>query len=215
LWQQDLLGGEEDPSSLLNEQLAYWRKALSGLPEELALPTDRPRPAVATHRGAQVGLRLDAELHEQLAGLARERGVTLHMVLQAALAVTLSRHGAGDDIAIGTPVAGRRDDTLTGLVGFFVNTLVMRTDLSGDPTFTDVLTRVRNVALDAHDHQDLPFERLVEDLAPARSMARHPLFQVMLTLQNTAQAVLELDGVDIELAATGDTPAKFDLALDL
>ncbi|WP_157875953.1 non-ribosomal peptide synthetase, partial [Streptacidiphilus griseoplanus] len=215
LWQQDLLGGEEDPGSLLNAQLAYWRKALSGLPEELALPTDHPRPAIATHHGAQVGLRLDAGLHKQLTALARQRGATLHMVLQAALAVTLSRLGAGDDIAIGTPIAGRTDHALSDLVGFFVNTLVMRTDLSGNPTFTDLLTRVRNTALDAHEHQDVPFERLVEDLAPARSMARHPLFQVMLTLQNTAPAVLDLPGLNIELAGTGEGPARFDLAIDL
>ncbi|MCD0486484.1 condensation domain-containing protein, partial [Streptacidiphilus sp. ASG 303] len=215
LWQHDLLGDEDDPQSLLNEQLAHWRKALAGLPEELTLPTDRPRPAVASYEGVVSPVELDAELHRRLTGLARHHGATLHMVLQAALAVVLSRLGAGHDIAIGTPVAGRTDDALDRLVGFFVNTQINRVDLTGDPTFGELLGRVRDAALDAHEHQDIPFERLVEDLAPTRSMARHPLFQVMLTLQNNLQAVLDLPGLDVELVPTGPEPAKFDLAVEL
>ncbi|MUN36833.1 non-ribosomal peptide synthetase [Actinomadura litoris] len=217
LWQHEALGTEDDPESIQARQLDHWKRALAGLPEELDLPTDRPRPAVASHRGGTVAFEVPAEVHARLAGLARETQSSMFMVVRAALAALLSRLGAGTDIPLGTPIAGRDDRALEGLVGFFVNTLVLRTDLSGDPAFRDLVTRVREGDLAAYANQDVPFERLVEVLNPARSMARHPLFQVAVTVDpGSAPAALDgCPGLELSVAPRESGAAKFDLLFAL
>ncbi|MHC3475647.1 amino acid adenylation domain-containing protein, partial [Streptomyces sp. 7R007] len=215
LWQRNLLGSLEDPDSLAAQQIAYWRQQLAGIPEELSLPADHPRPALPSYLGHNASLEVSLETYQGLTSLARTHAVTMFMVVQAALAALLSRLGAGNDIPIGTPVAGRTDEALDDLVGFFVNTLVLRTDVSGDPTFEDLLAGVRETGLSAFAHQDVPFEYLVEALAPARSMSRQPLFQTMLSMQNTGRSALELPGLRAHGVGSAEPPAQFDLSVEV
>ncbi|WP_156745088.1 non-ribosomal peptide synthetase, partial [Mycobacterium sp. 1165178.9] len=186
LWQREQFGDLDDGDSLIAAQLTYWEDHLAGLPERLELPTDRPYPPVADYRGARVMVDWPAELQEQVAGLAGQYKATSFMVMQAALAVLLAKMSASSDVAVGFPIAGRRDPALDELVGCFINTLVLRADLAGDPTVAEVLAQVRQRSLAAYEHQDVPFEVLVERLNPARSLNHHPLVQVMLAWQNFA-----------------------------
>ncbi|MEV6808875.1 amino acid adenylation domain-containing protein [Streptomyces sp. NPDC051129] len=215
VWQRRLLGSPDDPGSHASRELAYWKQALSGLPDELTLPTDFPRPAVTGNSGGEVLFELDAELYTTLVALARQSGATEFMVLQAAFAAVLTRLGAGTDIPLGTSVAGRTDDALNDLVGFFVNSLVLRTDTAGDPAFSELLARVRESDLAAYSHQDVPFEQVVDALNPARSLTRHPLFQVMLTLQNNDDVPLKLPGVTVRPEFVESGRIKVDLSLQL
>ncbi|WP_139802005.1 non-ribosomal peptide synthetase, partial [Mycobacterium angelicum] len=216
LWQRERLGDLADaPSAMAARQLAYWEQALAGLPERLQLLTDRPYPRVAEHRGASIAVEWPATLQRQIARVARENHATSFMVIHAALTVLLSTMSASSDVAVGVPVAGRSDPALDALVGFFVNTVVLRVQLAGDPTFAELLSQVRARSLEAFEHQDIPFEVLVDRLNPTRSMTHHPLVQVMLAWQNTATAELELGDVDIAMMPVHTHTARMDLVLSL
>jgi amino acid adenylation domain-containing protein len=210
VWQRGWLRGER-----LEAQLAYWRRRLEGAPPVLELPSDRPRPAVQSHRGGEKQVLLPPALCETLKAISLGQGVTLFMTALAAFKVLLARYTGQEDVVVGTSMAGRTREELEGLVGFFVNTLVLRTDLSGDPTFTELLGRVREVTLGAYEHQDLPFERLVEELQPERDLRRQPLFQVMAVGQNTPSGSLEMPGLTLSLLPGGWVTAKFDLTLQI
>ncbi|MEV7083450.1 amino acid adenylation domain-containing protein [Streptomyces sp. NPDC093516] len=218
LWQRELLGDVNDPGSLAAAQIDHWRRELAGVPQPLNLPLDRPRPAERSSQGEAVDVVVDAAVAAGLQQLADERGMTMAMVLQAAVGVLLGKLGGGDDITIGGPIAGRTDEALADLVGFFVNTQVLRVDLSGDPTFADLLAQVRDKALTAYEHQDVPFETLVEQINPERSLAYQPLFQVMFAWQNFARQDFELPGLKVEfeqyLTQTALSDLFFSIAMD-
>ncbi|MFD5186327.1 amino acid adenylation domain-containing protein [Streptomyces sp. NPDC058372] len=214
LWQQDVLGDESDPDSLAAQQLGYWQETLAGLAQPLGLPTDRPRPRTMSRRGDVVRFSLDAELLRSVEKLAAQEDTTVSMVMHSALAVLLHHLGCGDDVPIGAPIAGRTDEELRDLVGFFVNTWVLRVDLSGNPTFGQLLQRVRERSLAAYDSQDVPFERLVEVLNPDRSTAYHPLFQVMLSWQPPVPD-LDIPGLEVRAERLETATAKFDLFFDM
>ncbi|MCG7634861.1 amino acid adenylation domain-containing protein [Gordonia McavH-238-E] len=213
LWQRQMLGRDDDPASMMHAQLDFWRATMAGAPDVLDLPTDRPRPPVATLAGGQVPVAIDARLHEQLLALARSHGASLFMVLHAALATVLGRLSGVDDVVIGAPVAGRGEPDLEPLVGMFVNTLALRTDLDAAESFAGLLDRVRDVDLDAFEHSDVPFERIVSELNPQRSTAHHPLFQVALAFQNLSGVDVELPDLHVSRARADTGICQFDLQL--
>ncbi|HEX6036828.1 non-ribosomal peptide synthetase, partial [Longimicrobium sp.] len=209
-WQRAWLAGD-----VLETQLGYWRTRLAGAPPLLDLPTDRPRASVPSDRGASVSFALSAETVGALRALSRREGATMFMTLLAAWQLLLARYSGQDDVSVGTPVAGRTRLETEGLIGFFVNTLVLRTDLSGAPSFRALLGRVREATLGAHQHQEVPFEKLVEELAPERSLSHTPLFQAMFVLQNNALEALRLGELHAAPFAADAESAKFDLTLAL
>ncbi|HEX5707564.1 MAG TPA: condensation domain-containing protein, partial [Pyrinomonadaceae bacterium] len=208
VWQREYLSGE-----VLEEQLSYWRKQLAGAPPVLELPTDRPRPAVQTFRGAKHPINLTRELTAELKALGQREGATLYMVLLAAFQVLLSRYSGQEDVVVGSPIANRNRAETESLIGFFVNALAMRTDLSGDPTFVELLGRVRETSLGAYAHQDLPFEKLIEELQPERNLSHTPLFQVTFALHNAPAGALKLRGLELRPVEFAVEAAKFDLSL--
>ncbi|MET0398828.1 MAG: condensation domain-containing protein, partial [Longimicrobiaceae bacterium] len=210
-WQRAWLTGD-----VLEARLAFWREQLGGSPPLLELPTDHPRPQAQDPRGGSVGIHLPADVARELRALSRREGATTFMTLLAAWQLLLARYAGVEDVSVGTPIAGRTRMETEPLIGFFVNTLVLRTDLSGEPTFAELLARVRETTLGAYQHQDVPFERLVEELAPERTLAHTPLFQAMLVLRNDDPGELRMGGLDVEpLGAGAEGIAKFDLTLGL
>ena len=210
VWQRQWLKGE-----VLEKQLHYWREQLQGAPALLELPADHSRPAVQSHRGAHYPVTFSNELLEGLKELSRREGVTLYMTLLAAFKTLLFRHTNQDDVVVGSPIANRNRTELEGLIGYFANTIALRTDLSGNPTFRELLARVREVTLGAYDHQDMPFEKLVENLQPERSLSYNPLFQVLFGLHNTPTHQAGLSGLTLTPINIESGTSKFDLTLDL
>jgi len=209
VWQRERLSGE-----VLERQVAFWRRTLAGAPPALELPTDRPRPAVESHRGRTLLFPVSADLAERLRDVAREEGATLFAVLLAALRIVLARHAGQEEVVIGTPVANRRHSSLEALVGFFVNTLALRSHVPGDPGFRTLVRAERDAALAAFDHQDLPFDRVVEMLRLPRDAGRNPVFQAVMTLQNARMELLELAGCAVSPIRPEYDTAKFDLTFD-
>ncbi|HZG42551.1 MAG TPA: amino acid adenylation domain-containing protein, partial [Longimicrobium sp.] len=210
VWQREQLEGE-----VLDRQLAYWRERLAGAPELLELPTDHPRPAVQAYEGATVPVEISPELLERLEALGRSEGTTLFMTLLSAFQVLLGRYSGSEDVVVGSPIAGRTRGEVEGLIGFFVNTLVLRTGLGGDPSFREVLGRAREATLGAYEHQEVPFERLVAELQPERSMSHAPLVQVLFSLQNAGGGDVALPGLEVSGVGAAMEIAKFDLSLTL
>ncbi|MGY2092202.1 amino acid adenylation domain-containing protein [Nocardia gipuzkoensis] len=215
LWQREMLGEESDSTSTLARQIGFWRERLADLPQRLDLPADRPRPAAFSGRGATHEFKIDAPVHAALHRLAQRHDATLFMVAHAAYAVLLARLSNTRDITIGTPVAGRGEATVDGLIGMFVNTLALRSEIDPGHTFAELLDQVRSRDIEAFGHADLPFERLVELLDPVRSGAHHPLFQTMLTFQNFAPTTLELPALLVSVLDFALPLAKFDLELTM
>ncbi|HEY5141479.1 MAG TPA: condensation domain-containing protein, partial [Methylococcales bacterium] len=209
VWQREWLQGE-----VLERQLNYWKTQLADL-TVLELPADKPRPKQQSYRGARETIQLSAALTQGLKTLSQQQNVTLFMTLLAALQVLLHRYSGQDDIVVGTAIAGRNRQEIEKLIGFFVNTLAIRTDLSGTPTFVQLLSRIREVCLSAYAHQDLPFEKLVAELQVQRDMSRHPLFQVMLVLQPPELQEMQLPGLTTSRLSVTNETAKFDLSLSL
>ncbi|MEW2268876.1 hypothetical protein GTY41_41480 [Streptomyces sp. SID685] len=213
LWQQSLLADEDDPASVAGAHLAYWRDRLDGMPEHLELPTDRARPATVSQHGATATATVPADVHRGVLALATAERATPFMVVQAALAVLLTMVSPAEDIPIGTIVAGRTEEALADVIGVCVNTLVLRTDTSGTPSFRALLRRVRATDLEAFAYQELPFERLVDVLRPARSTAWSPLFQVLLVREDDRTLVPELAGLRATEEPVASNRSKFDLSL--
>jgi amino acid adenylation domain-containing protein len=210
VWQRRHLQG-----ATLEKQLSYWRNQLADAPATLDLPTDRPRPAIQSFSGAKLPIALSPDLTEKLNAFSRENGATLFMTLLAAFQALLARYSNQDDIAVGTPIANRNRAELEEIIGFFANTLVMRTRFDGELTFKDLVGRVKETALDAYAHQDVPFEKLVEELRPERSLSQNPLFQVMFSLQNAPRQAFVLSGLSLNLMDLGETSSKFDISVFL
>src|SRR2546421_8439484 len=210
LWQRQWLQGE-----VLEDQLTYWQQQVAGAPALLELPTDRPRPAVQTFRGATHHFELPKPLSQALKKLSQGEGGTLFMTLLAAFQALLWRYTGQADLAVGSPIANRTRAEIEGLIGFFVNTLALRTDLSGDPSFRELLRRVRQVALGAYVHQDVPFERVVEAVQPERNLSHSPLFQVFFALNQPLNSSLVLGEVTGTFQPVASGMAKFDLTMNL
>ncbi|MGW5521791.1 amino acid adenylation domain-containing protein [Gordonia sp. NPDC003950] len=213
VWQLDRLGDPDDPTSLRARQLGHWRDILDGIGDEIRLPTDRPQPMEPSHRGDQIDRTVPTELVAALDDRAATTGTTRFMLVHAAVALALSASGAGDDIVVGTPFAGRTTAAAEELIGMFVNTLALRTDLSGDPTLGEVIDRIRRTDLDAYEHADLPFDAIVAALTPPRTLSRHPVFQTMVQYRDPIEAP-DFTGLDATPLFPPTRTAKFDLTFE-
>src|SRR5262249_25043864 len=210
VWQRNYLEG-----GVLERQLEYWRERLGDRPPALELPGDRPRPAAQSHQGGSESFTIGEEGRRGLERLCRRRGTTLFMTLLAAFKTLLHRYSGQAEIVVGSPIAGRTRAETEQLIGCFVNTLVLRTDLSGNPSFEELLERVKETALGAYAHQETPFERLVEEVQPERSLSRSPLFQALFVLQNVPTQILQLSKLKLEPLRAEIIASKFDLAVNL